>query len=83
MIRLVASDIDGTLLQGGSTEIDPAVFEQIRRLSDMGVLFCPASGRQYSSLQKLFAPVAGQLNCICENGAVVFGTGSPLSLIHI
>lgn len=77
MIRLVASDIDGTLLQGGSTEIDPAVFEQIRRLSDMGVLFCPASGRQYSSLQKLFAPVAGQLNCICENGAVVFGTGSP------
>ena len=50
MTRLVACDIDGTLLDG-STAIAPAVFTQIRRLSRLGVYFCPASGRQYSSLQ--------------------------------
>ena len=48
MTRLVACDIDGTLLDG-STAIAPAVFTQIRRLSRLGVYFCPASGRQYSS----------------------------------
>lgn len=75
MTRLVC-DIDGTLLDG-STAIAPAVFTQIRRLSRLGVYFCPASGRQYSSLRRLFAPVAGQLSCLCENGAVVFGPGDP------
>ena len=45
MTRLVACDIDGTLLDG-STAIAPAVFTQIRRLSRLGVYFCPASGRK-------------------------------------
>ena len=76
MIRLVACDIDGTLLQNGSTAIDPAVFYQIRRLAEKGIGFCPASGRQYSSLRRLFAPVADELCYICENGAVVFGPGA-------
>ena len=77
MIRLIACDIDGTLLPEGSTELEPAVYTQIRRLSERGIFFCPASGRQYSSLRRLFAPVAGRLPFLCENGAVVFGPGSP------
>lgn len=77
MIRLIASDIDGTLLHGDQTEISPAVFGEIHRLRNKGILFCPASGRQYSSLRRLFAPVAGELSYICENGAVVYGPGSP------
>lgn len=77
MIRLVASDIDGTLLLNGASAIDPAVFAEIRRLLDKGIWFVPASGRQYSSLRKLFAPVADELPFLCENGAVVFGPGSP------
>lgn len=82
MTRLVACDIDGTLLDG-STAIAPAVFTQIRRLSRLGVYFCPASGRQYSSLRRLFAPVDGQLSCLCENGAVVFGPGDPGPILSI
>lgn len=56
MIRLIACDIDGTLLHGAQTQIAPEVFRQIRRLSAQGVIFCPASGRQYHSLRNLFAP---------------------------
>ena len=77
MIQLVVSDIDGTLLQDGANAIPPAIFEQIARLRERGIRFCPASGRQYTSLRKLFAPVADQLYYLCENGAVVYGPGSP------
>ena len=77
MIQLVVSDIDGTLLQDGANAIPPAIFEQIARLKERGIRFCPASGRQYTSLRKLFAPVADQLYYLCENGAVVYGPGAP------
>ena len=57
-IKLICSDIDGTLLQYGRKELEDEIFEQIRELHRRGILFCPASGRQYTSLRKLFAPVA-------------------------
>lgn len=78
MIRLVASDIDGTLLTGGASAIPGEIFEHIRRLERRGILFCPASGRQYSSLRRLFAPVADRVPYLCENGAVVFGPGGAV-----
>lgn len=77
MIRLIACDIDGTLLQGTQREISPAVLREAARLGERGVRFCPASGRQYHSLRGLFAPIASQLYYVCENGAVVFGPGDP------
>ena len=77
MIRLVASDIDGTLLPYGESDIPAEIFEEIDRLERKGILFAPASGRQYTSLRKLFAPVADKAPFLCENGAVVFGPGNP------
>ena len=77
MIRLIASDIDGTLLQAGQRNIDPVIFQEIRRLRRAGILFCPASGRQYGSMRRLFAPIADEVHYLCENGAVVYGPGSP------
>ena len=41
MIRLVASDIDGTLLRNGAKSIDPVLFEQIRRLGGAGYPILP------------------------------------------
>ena len=76
-IKLICSDIDGTLLQYGKKELEDEIFEQIRELHRRGILFCPASGRQYTSLRKLFAPVADCCVFLCENGGVI------LSLIHI
>ena len=77
MIRLVTCDIDGTLLHGEETSIDTETLEEIRRLREKGILFCPASGRQYHSLRRLFAPVQDEIAYICENGSVVFGPGNP------
>ena len=66
-IKLICSDIDGTLLQYGKKELEDEIFEQIRELHRRGILFCPASGRQYTSLRKLFAPVADCCVFLCEN----------------
>ena len=71
-IRLVCSDIDGTLLQYGKKELEGEIFEQIRQLHRRGILFCPASGRQYTSLRRLFAPVAEHCVFLCENGGVIY-----------
>ena len=71
-IRLVCSDLDGTLLQYGKKELEGEIFDQIRALHDQGILFCPASGRQYTSLRKLFAPVADCCIFLCENGGVIY-----------
>lgn len=81
MIRLIASDIDGTLLPYGEQAISEEIFQEIRRLERKGILFCPASGRQYASVRKLFAPVADRLPCVCENGAAVYGPGGPGPLL--
>ena len=75
MIKLIACDIDGTLLHGGNETLSDAIFHEITRLQGLGIRFCPASGRQYSSLRRLFAPVADSLYYLCDNGAVVFGPG--------
>ena len=81
MTQLILCDIDGTLLLDGAGEIHPEVFRQTARLEEKGVRFCPASGRQYTSLRKLFAPVADRLYYLCENGAVIFGPGDPGPLL--
>lgn len=71
MIKLFASDIDGTLMPDNGTEIDPKFMERIRELKKKGILFCAASGRQYKSLRRLFAPVADEIAYITQNGATV------------
>ena len=72
VIRLIACDVDGTLLRDGQTKLSSQVAEEIVRLQAKGILFCPASGRQYTSLRLLFEPVADCCVFLCENGGVLF-----------
>lgn len=78
MIKIVASDIDGTLLQNGYREVSPQLIRQIEALSDRGVLFVAASGRQMANLERLFAPVKDKIAYIAENGALVVYQGKTL-----
>jgi len=79
-VKLIASDIDGTLLLNHAKEIPEEIFREVRRLKEKGILFCPASGRQYNSLKNLFAPIAEDCIFVCDNGAVVYrGDGVILS----
>lgn len=68
-VRLVVSDIDGTLVKDSAPEIYDEMLEAIRELRKRGILFCIASGRQYESIRSMFAEVADDMIYLCENGA--------------
>lgn len=69
-VKLIASDMDGTLLNGKG-ELNPAFFSLFDRLETCGIRFAAASGRQYDGLCRIFAPVADRILFIAENGAYV------------
>lgn len=70
MIKLIASDLDGTILRHGAQKVDESTIEVIAKLLDAGLLFASASGRQIVSLKRLFEPVSDRLVYISENGAL-------------
>lgn len=69
MIRLIASDLDGTLLTPDKHLPEPT-FALIERLLAKGIYFVPASGRQYANLRNFFRPVADRIPFLAENGAL-------------
>lgn len=78
-VKLIASDLDGTLLQYGARNLHPETCGLISKLMDKGLLFFAASGRQYTNLQRLFWPIHERIGYLCENGAVSFWQGEMLS----
>ncbi|MFI2436299.1 Cof-type HAD-IIB family hydrolase [Streptomyces sp. NPDC018693] len=77
-IRLIVTDMDGTLLDDDKRP--PAgLWDVLARLRERGVLFSPASGRQYATLEREFAEVADGMVFIAENGTYVVRDGRELS----
>lgn len=72
MIRLIATDIDGTLVEEGTIAINPEYYDVIKELRNRGVRVIAASGRQRSSIEKVFAPIVDELSFISENGTAVY-----------
>ena len=79
MIKLVLTDIDGTLLPEGTDHLNPELFEVIRALKKNGIQFAVGSGRQYMSMRYLFQPVLDDVIFIAENGSNVMYQGKNLS----
>ena len=77
MIRLIASDMDGTLLDENS-EVPPETFLLIHQLWAEGVRFCVSSGRPLPFLRKVFRPVADEMDYVCSNGAHVVIQGKTV-----
>ncbi|MCF2493614.1 HAD family hydrolase [Dyadobacter chenhuakuii] len=69
-IRLVATDMDGTLLNS-KHEIHESFFPVFRKLRDNGVIFVAASGRQYFNLAKALEQVKDEVIFAAENGSYV------------
>ena len=76
-IRLVAVDMDGTLLDD-EKNFPPGLDELLDRLEERGVVFVPASGRQVWTLIDMFPERVG-MTFIGENGAVVMRDGEEIS----
>jgi Cof subfamily protein (haloacid dehalogenase superfamily) len=71
MIKLVATDLDGTLVRDGYHTLNPRVNELIIELKKKGITFVAASGRQYTSMRTLFRDVKEDVIFVAENGSYV------------
>lgn len=74
MIKLIVSDIDGTLVGDGQGEgaLDPAYFDVIHRLATKGIRFMACSGRQRQSIARLMRPIQEEILYACDGGSIVF-----------
>lgn len=77
MIKLIVTDMDGTLLDENGFLPDGFV-DILDRLRDKNIKFVVASGRPYYTLQKNFGPMSRYLSFICENGALVINNNKTI-----
>ena len=70
MIRLIVSDLDGTLMRDDRS-VPARFFAQYLELKRRGILFVPASGNQIATMRQILAPIADELTCIADNGGLI------------
>jgi hypothetical protein len=70
MIRLIACDMDGTLLDSNK-QLPSELPELLQILKQRGVTFAVASGRSMVALTHLFGDLADDMIFLCDNGACV------------
>ncbi|MFT3714470.1 MAG: Cof-type HAD-IIB family hydrolase [Gordonia sp. (in: high G+C Gram-positive bacteria)] len=73
-LKMVVADMDGTLLRDDGTVPD-SFWPLLDEMRERGIVFVPASGRQYYTLQKLFERSPEGLSYIAENGNLVAHDG--------
>lgn len=82
MIKLIVSDLDGSLLDEKS-KLNPEFFEVFEELKKREILFCAASGRAYWSIVEHFEKIKEELYVISSNGAMLFRGSEPLHSCHM
>lgn len=78
MIKLIATDIDGTLVADGAAELPEGMPEVIEALMDKGVIFMAASGRSLVSIEGLFGPLKEKIYYAGCNGCLTGPYGEIL-----
>lgn len=71
MVRLIATDIDGTLVNGPDAPLPEGFLDMVKYFMSKGVIVVAASGRQYYTLKAMFGDAAEDMAYIAENGSVV------------
>ena len=80
-IKLVLSDIDGTLLPRGNATVDPRVTQAFHALLEAGIAVGPASGRALPAILPAFAgDEACVATALATNGMQVYSAGE---LVHV
>lgn len=74
-IKLIACDVDGTLLFDYAPALPESTLEVVERLLDQGIVFVPSSGRAYDSLCRLFGPLAERMPLVANNGTIAYRNG--------
>ena len=82
MIRLIVSDLDGTLvLPDGS--ISKETFDVIRALHKKNIKFAVATGRQGVTVENDFQEVLDYIYVIADNGAIIKYQGKEIGVTYL
>jgi Cof subfamily protein (haloacid dehalogenase superfamily) len=77
MLKLLVTDLDGTLLREDKL-LPPDFWEVENQLVENGILFCVASGRQFYNMEALFEPIKHRTMFVSENGTYISYQGELL-----
>lgn len=77
MIKLIVSDMDGTLLNDNH-QLHPDFWKIEEALTKKGIMFSIASGRQYYNLEAQFERIKKRMMFFAENGTYVAQGGKEL-----
>ena len=77
MIKFIATDMDGTLLNSNN-EIHADFYPMFQSLKEKDIIFAAASGRQYYNLLDRFKDIKDDMMFIAENGTFVVYKGKEL-----
>ena len=70
MIKLIASDLDGTLFNEHEQSLPVETLNTIQKITQTGCHFIAASGRQYDNMVNIFKTIKDDISFISENGAL-------------
>lgn len=71
MIKLIATDMDGTLLRDDKTYNQALFLDVFKSLKQKDIKFVVASGNQYAKLRDRFEAVKDEIYYVAENGAII------------
>lgn len=77
MIKLIASDMDGTLLNGAHVITEETIAE-IRRVQEAGILFVITTGRMYEDARKDLEQYGIQCAYLAMNGALLVNSDGEI-----
>ncbi len=79
MIKLIATDLDGTMLDDSKRL--PENFDTVlQNLNSKNIRFAVSSGRSFCTLKQQFKRYMDDLIFICDNGAYVYDKGEVVSM---
>lgn len=70
-VRLIASDLDGTLLRNDKSLSEETV-EAIRKAGEQGILFVPSTGRAFEAVPQNVRELPGLEYVITSNGSAIY-----------
>ena len=80
-IKLVASDLDGTLLNKNK-EITPRLFQAMEKLNELSVLFVPTTGRPFGTVPQAIKELPFLKYVITSNGAAIYDAVEEKNIIE-
>ena len=83
MIKLIVTDIDGTLVKDTDVNINNRYFDVIKKLTDKDIKVMVASGRIFNGINALFLPISNDIIINAMNGAYISYKNKDLFISNI